>query len=106
VSGEVIVVIAFGIFIARAPVAEFQLVKDPGLFQKLHRAVDRSQRDARVNRGGTGVKLFDIGVIFGRTDDTRQHPALFGHAQAFGLTAGDDVAHQSNPFAAHGLYAM
>eukprot|EP01031_Cornospumella_fuschlensis_P048803 gene48803-59759_t len=87
---QVVMVVAFGVFIARAPVAEFQPFQNTGLFQQLDRAVNRGQRNARINGGGAGVQLFDIGVIFGRTDDARQHAALVCHAQALGLAAGDD----------------
>ena len=54
-------VVAFGVFIARAPIAEFQFLKDSRLFEQLDGAVDRGQRDARVNAGGAGVDFLHIG---------------------------------------------
>src|SRR5689334_19744789 len=38
-------------FIARAAVAEFVTLEDSRLFEQAHRAVDRRDRDVRINRG-------------------------------------------------------
>ena len=79
---QVVVVVALGIFIARAAIAEFVLFQNARLFEQLDGAIDRGQRYPRVDPHGAGVKLFDVRMVIGVTDDPRHDPALLGHAQA------------------------
>ena len=92
---QVIVMIAFRVFIACATVAEFVLVQNSGLFEQFDRPVYGGKRDPRIDAGGADVKLFDIGMVVRCADHAGYNPALIGHPQAFGLAAGYDIRHWS-----------
>src|SRR5882672_4270287 len=70
------------LFVARAAVAKIVSFENAGIFEQLHRAVDRGNGNMRVDRDGAPVKLLGIGVIIGFGHHARDHAALLRHAKA------------------------
>lgn len=68
-------------FVARTPVSEIVPVEDAGLFEQSDGTIDRRDRNPGVHRRGTGVKLFDIGMILAFGKDLGDRSALLGYAQ-------------------------
>jgi hypothetical protein len=73
---------AHQLLLTRPPVAEFQAFNDPGLFQKLDRAIDSGDRNGVVLLDSTPIKLIHIGMIFRITYNTNYDLSLAGHANA------------------------
>lgn len=67
--------------IARAAIAEIMTLKDPGLFEQAHGAIDRGDRDSRIYRDRAFVQFFDIRVVIAVRQDTRNHTTLFGNSK-------------------------
>ena len=65
-----------------AAVAEVVPVEDAGFLEQAHRAVDRGDRDLRIDRGGARVQRLDVGMILGLGQDPRDHAALLGDPEA------------------------
>lgn len=80
---KMIVVIVLHGFIARTTTLELVALDDPGFFEQFDGAVDRGDGDARIDLGDAAMQRFDIGVIINGPEHPRDHPALFGNAQAF-----------------------
>ena len=97
-----VVVVTFGILIARAAIAEFVPLQQPGLFEQFDGAVDGCQRNPRVQLGRAGVEFFDIGMILGLADHPGHGAALVGHAQALGLAPGDHAGDDGGDVVWHG----
>ena len=87
---QVVVMVARRIFVARAPVAKFQLVQNIGLFKQFHGAVDGRNGNATVQGRGAAEQFLNIGVVVAVLDHLCDDAALAGHAQAHGLAAFDD----------------
>ncbi len=77
--------------VARAAVAEIVTIEDSRLLEQPHRPVHRRDRDARIDRRRPRVDLLDVGVILRVGQDARDHPALFGDAQALLVAQGFEV---------------
>ena len=59
-----VIVVGFGNrLITLAAIAEIVAIKDAGLFEETHGAVDGCDRDARIDGRRAAVKQLDIGVI-------------------------------------------
>ena len=80
-------VVTIGVFPARAPVTEFTPLQQPNLFKGFHRAINRGDRDARIEFSGAQVQRFHIGMILGSFEDLRHHTALPRQTQPFGLAS-------------------
>jgi hypothetical protein len=99
---QVVVMLAVGVLVARAAVAELDPLQDAGLFEELDRPIDGGERNRTVARGGAGVELFDIGMICRLLQHRGDGPALTGHAQALGLAALQDrLGHRSSADGLH-----
>ena len=81
-----VIVVGFGRgFIPRATVSEVMTVEDSGFLEKAHGAIDRGDRNARIELRRPFVQLLHIGVIGAFRQDFRDHATLFGDAKpAFG----------------------
>ena len=62
---EVIVMLARCRLVAPAAVAEIMPLQNALPGEKLERAVDRRERNSRIDRVGTPVNFFDVGMIGG-----------------------------------------
>ena len=82
-----IVVLSLGIFVARASVAELELLKNAGLFEQLYRAIDCCQRDLGIDTGGAGVEFFHVRMILGLFQHGGDRAPLAGEAQALCFAA-------------------
>ncbi|VXC83947.1 hypothetical protein SPHINGOAX6_50372 [Sphingomonas sp. AX6] len=69
-------------FVAGAAIAEIVTVEDARFFEQAHGAIDGGDRYAGVDRGGAGIDLFHIGMVFGLGKHAGDHAALLGDAQA------------------------
>src|SRR5579875_85023 len=79
---QMVVMSARHLLVARAAVAEIVTRQDARLFKQAHGAVDGGDADARIDRGGAAVDLFDIGMVGRFRQHARDDPALLGHLQA------------------------
>jgi hypothetical protein len=79
---HVIVVRFGGCFVTRAAVAEIVPVEDPCFLEQPDGAVDRCNRDARVDRCRTGMEPFDIGVVLAVGEHPCDDAPLLGDTQA------------------------
>ena len=80
---QMIMVIIRCLFITRPAIAKVQPLDDSGFLEKLHRPIDRGQRDIGIDLDRTLMQFFCIRVIFGSRQNARNDPALLGHPQAF-----------------------
>ena len=62
---QVIVVAVLGRLVAGAAAAEVAALEDALLLQQAHRAIDRGDRDLRIECAGAAVQLLDVGMIGG-----------------------------------------
>ena len=69
-------------FIAGATVAEIVAVKDARLFKQPDSAIDGGNRNAGIDCNRTLMQLFNVGMICAFGQHARDHPPLFGDAQA------------------------
>src|SRR6185295_12388076 len=74
-----------------AAIAEVVPLDDAGVLEKPHGAIDGRNRDMFIDLGATPIKLFDIRMIVGLGEDTRDHSALLRHTHAFGGAQRFDV---------------
>ena len=72
----------WGSFIAGAAIAEIMAIKDPGFFEQPHGAVNRGNRNPRVDCNSALIQVFHIGVVLGFGQNPGDHPALIGNPQA------------------------
>ena len=79
---QVVVVAVLGRLVAGAAAAEIAPLQDALLLQQPHRAVDRGDRDARVQRAGAAIQFLDVGMVGGLGQHPRDDPALAGHLEA------------------------
>ena len=86
------VVVAFAhLLVARAATAEIVTLDDAGILEQVHRAIDRRDRDARVDFRAAPVQLLDVRVVLGAGQHARDDAALFGHPHAAGGALGFNV---------------
>src|SRR5262249_48026482 len=83
---QMVMVGARHLLITGAAFSEVVPRQNVGLFEQPHGAIYRSDADARIDRGGAPVDLFDIGMIGGLRQHPGDYPSLFGHLQAFVVT--------------------
>ena len=69
--------------VARAAAAEIPALEDALLLQQAHRAIDRRDRDARIERTGAPVELLHVGMIVGVGEHPRDDATLAGHLESF-----------------------
>lgn len=95
---QMVMMLAGAVFIAGAAIAELQPLEDAAFFKKLHRPVDRRQRDPGIECHGAAMQLFDIRVVFRRLQDLRDQTTRSGHTHAARLAAGDKIfCHDAAP---------
>ncbi|GAM05813.1 hypothetical protein MBENS4_2811 [Novosphingobium sp. MBES04] len=71
-----------GGLVAGASVTKVVAVENAGFLEQAHGAVDRGDRDARIDRGGAFVQLLDVGVVGALGQNLGDHAPLFGNPQA------------------------
>jgi len=81
---QMIVVTPGRLLIASTAGAEIMALKDAVGRQQLERAINRRQRNSRINRVRAPVYFLDIGVILGGRENASDHTSLPGHAQPLG----------------------
>src|SRR5690606_15012717 len=85
------------LFIAGAPVTKLMALQDAGFLEELHSTIDRGDRDARIDRDCTLIKLFYIRVIRRFREDAGDHAPLLRHlqttldAESFNPTAHNSI---------------
>src|SRR5215207_5803910 len=79
---QVVMMLLSGLFVARAPVSEFEALDNAFTLEKLDCSVDGRQRDAVVDRCGAAVQFDHVGMILRLVQDARDHAALARHSQA------------------------
>ena len=62
---EMVMVFAFGVFEPRFAVLEFKSLQNSEFFKKLYGAVDRGDRNLRINLQRAAVKLFNVRMVVG-----------------------------------------
>src|SRR3569623_3363856 len=77
--------------VARAAIAEIVAVEDAGLLEQPDGAIDRGDRNARVDRRGALIDLLDIGMVVGLGQHAGDHTALLGDAQALFVAQGFEI---------------
>ena len=103
---QVIVVRFRGGFVARPPITEIVTVENPCFLEQADGAVDRGDRDLRVDRRCAGVERLDVGMVLGIGQDPRDDATLLGDPQAplcaerfeiYGLVQGEPRSIQKRP---------
>ena len=80
---EVIVVRFRSRLIARTSVAKIMPFENAGFFEQPDRTIYGGDRNAGIDGGGPLVEKFNIGMVFGIGQNTRDHAALFGDTKPF-----------------------
>ena len=68
--------------VAGAPVAEVVPVKDAGILEQTHRAIDRGDGDLRVDRRSALMQQLDVRMILAIGKHAGNDPALLGNPEA------------------------
>lgn len=71
----------FAGFVTRAPATEITALENALLFKQTYGTINRRDRDAFIECGGTTIKLLDVWMIFGLRKHARDDTALAGHFQ-------------------------
>ena len=79
---QVVVVAMLGRLVAGAAAAEVAALEDALLLQQAHRAVDRGDRDPRVECAGAAIQFLDVRMIGCLGQHPCDDPTLPGHLEA------------------------
>lgn len=79
---QMIVMCLWRCFVAGAAIAEIVTVKDACLFEQADRAIDRSNRNTRIDSRCALVQFFHVGMVFAFRQDARNGATLVGDAQS------------------------
>src|SRR4051794_34577954 len=87
---QMIVVAVTHLLVAGAALAEVMAFDDAGILEQFYGPIDCRNGDLVVHGNAAPVKLLNIGMIGCFRQDTRDDPALFGHAHPGGGATGLD----------------
>ncbi len=78
-------------FVAGAAIAEIMAIKNACFFEQANSAVNRGNRNARIDGRSTLMQFFDVGMINTVRQHARNCAALIGDAQSTFCAKGFDV---------------
>jgi hypothetical protein len=78
---QMIMAAMLGGLVTRTATTEIAALENATLLEQTHRAIDRGNGNAAIQRGGATIQLLHVRMILGVGQNTGDHPALAGHLE-------------------------